>query len=172
MKHLTVGVLCLLLGITGYGQGRPSKPTTPRSAINRDYVGLEKMANLSPEDPQVEWFHQNTLLVKDNEAILDKVPISIKQRKKSYSASDGGFLTYRARFFEKDNQMFVGLRLIRCDYVLLPLGHDPYREIKTYPVKFLPGYVEIDGVQYKRKKSSGIRHGELLRLRSQEPMEK
>jgi len=42
------------------------------------YVGCESMPNLSPEDPEPAWFHENTLLVRNGEAILDKVPIVIR----------------------------------------------------------------------------------------------
>lgn len=72
------------------------------TAKDGQYVGLEKMPNLTPDDRDAAWFHENTLLIRNDEAILDKVPVTIRHGKKTYSASDGGFLTYRARFAKKD----------------------------------------------------------------------
>ena len=55
-----------------------------------DYVGLEKMPNLTPEDHAASWFHENSLVIRNDEAILDKVPITIRHGKKAYSPADGG----------------------------------------------------------------------------------
>jgi hypothetical protein len=69
----------------------------------------------------------------------DKVPIVIRRGKKGYSASDGGFMTYRARFAMIDGRSVVALRLCQSDYLIFPPNkHDQYTEIKTYPVKMVP----------------------------------
>jgi hypothetical protein len=146
-----------------------------QSSITSDgeYVGLERMPNLSPEDRDTSWFHENTLLIRNDEAILDKVPITIRHGEKTYSASDGGFLTYRARFIRKDGQSFVVLRLFQSDYIAVPLNkHDRYTEIKTYPVKFVSGRIEFDGVTYKPGALDKIEVDRLVHLLSTEPLEK
>jgi hypothetical protein len=129
------------------------------------------MENVSPDDTEARWFHENRLLIRNNDAILDKAPIFIKHGKKSYSASDGGFLTYRARFFEKDGHPFVELRLFESDYVFFPV-RDPYSEITIHPVTFVSGSIAIDGVRYQRKELDRTTREHLLDLLSQEPMEK
>ncbi|MGZ4975435.1 MAG: hypothetical protein ACXWDN_21960, partial [Limisphaerales bacterium] len=91
---------------------------------------------MSADDPGARWFHENTLLVRHNEAILDMVPVWFKGGKKFYSASDGGFLTYRARFFQRDGEAFVNFRLFQSDYIAVPVGRDPYKEITTRRVRF------------------------------------
>lgn len=136
------------------------------------YVALESMPNISPDDPGAKWFHENTLLVRNNEAILDMVPVWFKERKKFYSASDGGFLTYRARFFQRDGETFVNLRLFQSDYIAVPVGADPYQEIKTRRVKFGSDEIYIDGVPYRRRAVSEIKRNYLLRLLDEEPLEK
>jgi hypothetical protein len=85
-----------------------------------DYVGLEKMSNLTPEDRAARWFHENTIVIRNDEAILDKVPTTIRHGKKAYPAADGGFLTYRAEFTRKDEQTVVRLRLFESDYLVFP----------------------------------------------------
>jgi len=114
-----------------------------------EYVALEPMPNLTPDDRIARWFHENTLLVRNDEAVIDKAPIVMRKNKKEESSADGGFFTYRARFIRKDGQTFVVLRLFQSDYVTFPPGkHDQYTELKTYLVKLFAGKIEFDGVTY------------------------
>lgn len=71
-------------------------------------------------------------------------PVWFKKGKKFYSASDGGLLTYRGRFFQKDGLSF------ESDYVAFPVGSDPYKELTTRNVKLTSGALEIEGVRYQR----------------------
>jgi hypothetical protein len=116
-----------------------------------NYVALEKMPNISPDEPKAAWFHENTLVIRNNEAILDIVPVVFLNGKKEYSASDGAFMTFRGRFVTKDGVTLVILRMCRSDYLAVPLNHpqDRYKELKTYPVKLNAGRVEFAGVSYK-----------------------
>jgi hypothetical protein len=146
-------------------------------ASDGEYVGLERMPNLTREDRDAAWFHENRLLIRNDQAILDKVPIVIRHREKVYSASDGGFLTYRAEFRMRDGQSIVALRLFKSDYVGFLRDKsgkavDPYSEMKTYPVKFVSGRIEIGGVEYRRKPLDKIELDRLLQLLSTEPLEK
>ncbi|HTY23034.1 MAG TPA: hypothetical protein VMC85_07880 [Desulfomonilaceae bacterium] len=139
-----------------------------------EYVGLERSPdNYTPEDRDATWFHENTLVIRNNEAILDKVPITIHNGRKTYSASDGGFTTYRAKFIIKNGKSLVALRLCRSDYVLFPINKpDPYAEIKTLPVKLVSDRIVIDGVQYRRTVLDKTSLNFLLRELKTEPLEK
>jgi len=89
-------------------------------------LGLKNYPNLTLTCRTLNGFTKNTLLIRNDEAILDKVPVAVLHGKKTYSASDGGFLTYRAKFTRKDRQNFVSLRLFESDYVMFPADkHDP-----------------------------------------------
>jgi hypothetical protein len=138
--------------------------------MDGEYVALEKLPNISLDEPGAKWFHEHGL-VRNNEAILDMAPVWFKGGKKFYSASDGGFLTYRGRFFHKDGQTFVDLHLFQSDYVAIPVGRDPYKEIKTRSVKLVAGEIGIDGVHYRRKALNADESQRLLQLLSHEPME-
>jgi len=117
-------------------------------------------------------FTKTPSLSENNEGILDKAPITIRHGKKGYSASDGGFLTYRARFTKEDGQSFISLRLFESDYVIFPVGkHDQYTEIKTYPVTFLADEIEFDGVRYRPSKIESWKLDRLLPNLSLEPLE-
>jgi hypothetical protein len=74
-------------------------------------MGLEKMPNISPDEPKASWFHENTLVIRHDEAILDKVPVVFLNGKKGYSASDGGFMTFRTRFVRKDGATVSGVTI-------------------------------------------------------------
>lgn len=161
-----------LLCLTFLGQLQTVAAQNQSIAKDGDYVGLEKLPNLSPDDPATKWFHENTLVIRNNEAILDKVPITIRHGKKRYSASDGGFLTYRARFTKKDGQSFLSLRLFESDYVMFPVGkHDQYTEIKTYPVTFVADQIDFDSVRYKLSKIESWKLDRILPLLGLEPLE-
>jgi hypothetical protein len=137
-----------------------------------DYIGLEKMPNLTPEVQGSAWFHENTLVVRNDEAILEKVPVMFLHGKKTYSASDGGFLTYRARFVRQGEQSVIRLRLFESKYAIFPAGkHDEYTEIKTHRVTFVSDQIEFDGVRYKPSKPEGWKLDRLLPLLNIEPLE-
>jgi hypothetical protein len=178
-KALIWVAVCVLLAGFGYCQKQPALEAQAE-AINGEFVALEAMPNISPDEPDAKWFHQNTLLVRNNEAILYMAPVYFKRGNKFYSASDGGFLTYRGRFFQEDGQSFIELRLFESDYIAFPRGSDPYREITTRTVKLASGGIEIEGVRYQRtvlikyRKTvlSTRRRKELLDLLNREPMEK
>ncbi len=138
-----------------------------------EYIGREPMPNLTPEDHRAAWFHENSLLIRNDEAVLDKVPIVVRGRKKGHSTSDGGFMTYRAKFSMSDRKSFVALRLCQSDYLVFPADkHDQYTEIKSYPVKVAPRRIEINGVLYRPTKLKKIKLDRLLRLLNTEPLEK
>ncbi len=139
------------------------------SPLNGDYVGLQSEASLTPDEKDTEWFHENTLLVRDNQAILDMVPVFFKHGEKGYSASDGGFLTYPGKFFQENGHDFVALRLFQSDYIIFRVGQKPYNEVKVYPVKYAADEIEINGVHYKRTTLDQQKQKYLLDLMKREP---
>jgi hypothetical protein len=169
------GLFCLAIGaltlVTTYSFATADTPE--RVANDGTYVGLQAETYVDPGDPKAKWFHENRLLISNDDAILDKVPVVFSHGKKGYSASDGGFFTYRGKFSKKDGQIFVALRLCQSDYVLFPAGkHDQYIEIKTYPVKFISGRLKFDGVTYQPATLKEIERTRLEQLLSAEPLEK
>jgi hypothetical protein len=144
-----------------------------RIAVDGEYLGLEQLPSLSPEDSDTTWFHENRLIIRNDEAILDKVPVTIRRGKKTYSASDGGFLTYRARFIKKGSDVSLSMRLFESMYILFPVGkNDQYTKITTLPVKFVSGQIEINGVKYRRTVLDNKLLNYLLDLLSKEALEK
>jgi hypothetical protein len=169
------GLFCLAIGaltlVTTYSFA--TADTSGNVAKDGTYVGLQAETYVDPGDPKAKWFHENRLLIRNDDAILDKVPLVFSHGKKEYSASDGGFVTYRGKFSKKDGQIFVALRLCQSLYILFPPSkHDQYTEIKTYPVKVISGRLEFDGVTYKPATLKKIERTRLEQLLSAEPLEK
>jgi hypothetical protein len=172
VKNILLGIaIASILSVLPSGQIAGKNQST----IVRDgnYVGLEKMTKISPDDPRGEWFHENTLVVRNDEAILDKVPIVVHNGEKEYSASDGGFLTFRARFLKKDEGTIIVLRMCQSDYIVWRINpQDRYKEIKTYPIKLSSDDIEFQGVTYKIAKVEKARLQGLIHLLDTEPLEK
>jgi hypothetical protein len=142
--------------------------------LSGDYIGMEKMENYDPEEPEVKWFYENKLIIRGNEAILDKVPVYFRDGKKTYSAADGGFVTFRGRFLTKDGKALVSLRIFESDYIVFPIGPsscEPYSRVKVLPVKTNHGRIEIGGVLYKSKLIDPKTRQALLDMLKNEPME-
>lgn len=136
--------------LLGQAPGRAALP----SAINGTYVGLEKMESLSPEDPFTDWYHESTLFIRNNEVVIDKQPVTFRKGKKTYSASDGGFLTFRGRIFFREHRRYVALRLVDSDYVMFRIGPgecEPYSKIDVFPMRISGKEIEVHGVRYKPK---------------------
>jgi hypothetical protein len=168
-------LLSIALASTLWGLARAQITGKNQSTIVRDgnYVELEKMPNISPDDPRGEWFHENTLVVRNDEAILDKVPIVVHNGEKEYSASDGGFLTFRAKFLKKDADTVIVLRMCQSDYIVWRINpRDRYKEIKTYPIKSSSDQIEFQGVTYKMAEVEKTKLRGLIHLLDTEPLEK
>ena len=118
-------------------------------------------------------------MVRNGEAsLLYEVPVAFHGGKKGYSASDGGFMTFRAKFVKKDGEPVIMLRMCQSDYVAVPVPVNPqerqdrYKEIKTYPVKLNSDRIEFNGVTYKIAKVQKNELDRLVDLLHTEPLEK
>jgi len=137
MKSAAAAALaCILVYGCLSGQtltGSQRVPKVTDKVLIGEFVGMEEIKDY---EPGRKWFHENSLLIKDNEAVLDKVPVEIVKGRKQYSASDGGFITYRGRFSRRDGKLFVTLRPFDSDYIIFPTGGcEPYSKVTTFRVE-------------------------------------
>ena len=146
-------VLGSLFAATALGQATSgSAPSMPEHVDDGNYRGLDPMPSQNPHEPDAQWFHENTMVVRSGEFILDELPLQIRGGEKSYSASDGGFITYRGRFLTKNGRLYVSLRPFMSDYMIFPIGPktcEPYSRVDIYPVKVTEKGFWIDGVLYQ-----------------------
>ena len=168
MKLLaTTAIVWMYLVGCGFGRsGSAAGDSQHQSAVtavapNGVFLGIEEIKNY---EPGVKWFHENTVLILNNELLLDKVPLKIAKGRKDYSAFDGGPISYRGRFFRRDKRLFISLRLSQ-------VGCEPYSDATVVSVKITSSGIEIDHVFYRPTTITEEKRLELtIRLRM-EPMD-
>lgn len=150
-----ITILFLALSMGALCQTLSDKLLTSKRAVeDGNYVGLEPMQSESPHLPDALWYHENTIVLRNGELILDKNPILIQNGIKSHSASDGGFITYRGRLLSKNGHLYVALRPFASDYFFFPVGPgacEPYSNIDIFPVKVTEKGFWINGVFYTKQ---------------------
>jgi hypothetical protein len=115
------------------------------------YYGYESMANLSPEDPDAYWYHENEFTVEGGRVHVEGHPRTLVNGQVFASASDGGFPVLEGSIEQVAGRTLVALRKISCDYcgnlVDDPL---PSKKRREYVVFFEPdGAFEVDRVMYR-----------------------
>lgn len=75
------------------------------------YTGWEPLPEMKGE-AGADWFRLHRLTIRDDVIELLGKPVAIKNRELAYSASEGGFLTYRGDFYEKEGKLRVKLKRI------------------------------------------------------------
>jgi hypothetical protein len=147
-----ISILFLGLALPALAQAPPTAKLAAAAPVaDGVYVGLEPMQSENPHEPDALWYHENTVVARGGELILDENPVSIREGRKTYSASDGGFITYRGRFLTKTGRVYVSLRPFASDYVFFPIGPkscEAYSRVDIYPVKVTDKGFWINGVLY------------------------
>lgn len=65
-----------------------------------------------------KWFYEVTVRIDSNQISIDKSPVVFdKNGRKSYSVSDGGFLSYRGQIVNLGNIYIAVMKLEDCDYI-------------------------------------------------------
>jgi hypothetical protein len=130
---------------------------TAQSFGDGTFIGMEPMPGYhDPDTPKDRWFYQNTLTIKGSNATLNKIPVSYYKGRKSYSASDGGFYTYRGTVSFADGKWHIVFLLVDSDYVPVPVGKDG-KPIPSTPRQFTIERVKdrslrVDKVIYRTSK--------------------
>jgi hypothetical protein len=172
MKYLAAALAFLVLPLL---VAPPSLKAGSSSPIVKDgnYLGMAAMGAFDPSEPKDQWFHECTMVVRDNNAVIDMLPVVIHNGRKEYSASDGGFLTYRARFEIKGSEAVAEMRLMKSEYLVFRSGEtDHYSKIESFPITVRDNQVTILDVRYKPAVIKQDRLYELLNMLKTEPLEK
>jgi hypothetical protein len=73
--------------------------------------------------PKEKWFHEIQVTIKGRNITIEKYPVVFDSlMHKAYSASDGGFLTYRGVLVKFDSLWITSVNLVECDYI----GFSPF----------------------------------------------
>jgi hypothetical protein len=124
------------------------------------YYGYESMDNLSPDQPEAHWYHENVLTVRGQTIRIEKYPRWLVDDNVRFSASDGGFYTFEGSMEAVAGRTLVKLRLAKCDYCAIDVGDSlPSKRTREYVVTYeRDGSFELDRVRYRREADSKL-HG-------------
>ena len=148
-----LSLLLLAVALPLIAHVRSSDMLAPASPMpDGVYMGLEPMPSDNPHEPDALWYHENALLVKNGNFVLDEIPISIQNGARTQSASDGCFITYRGRFLAKNGRFYASRRPFMSDYIFFdtgPTACEAYSNVDIYPIKVTEQGFWFNGVLYK-----------------------
>ena len=119
VKLYSIIFFCIVLSTTikTFGQNK----------IDGTFVGLLRIDEWTDEkgkkryygddfEPKSQWYHETTLEIKNDSVRADKIPVSFRNGKESYSSSDGGFYYYKGIIKNINGKDTIYLKLLYCDY--------------------------------------------------------
>ena len=131
------------------------------------------MIGMPPEKPGDKWYHENIVYIRPDSLYLKGNPIIVSQNgKKGYSASDGGFYSYKGRINTTNGSLKAQLLMFQHDYIGVPITikdkdtaavkrlgleeairrglaiQDSSYYKKVYTIHLLPKGFEMNGVRY------------------------
>ena len=147
MKHSR---LFFFAALATLGLGLYAAPTVPppppRYPPADAYVALEPMPGYGA--PKERWYHVNILTIRGKAVQLEQSPVSCHGNEMSWSASDGGFFTYRGTVGGTPPKLVVTLVQAACDYCPVEIGGKPPAP-RRLPLAFpAPGRAVLGNLRY------------------------
>lgn len=135
------------------------------SRLDGVYAGLEEMCWISdgkkecfsdPFHPNYKWYHLTYISIKGDSASAGQSPIAIYKRDTGWSASDGGFYSYRGTITRQGSKGEIKLNLTKCDYCGLEAARENLNAFpdfpwtKNYSYKVVAKGLYINGYLFKK----------------------
>jgi len=141
-----IGWFAIFIGLF-CSAGYAAEPKTLKDGF---YFGYEPLPNLSPGDPDAEWYYENNLFVKGGHIKLEKFPKTKIKGEVFSSASDGAFPVFEGKVFSYEERVIVSLRKMSCDYCRTESNDPlPSKIVREYVVRFIGAdSFELDHVTY------------------------
>ena len=98
---------------------------TARFPSDGKYYGYEPLPNLSPEEPDCEWYRAVELSIAGSKVHIEKYPRARLRGVVTASASDGGFPVLEGTLKAVQGLAIVRIGQVSCDYCEHPEG-DPF----------------------------------------------
>lgn len=164
MKKLTLTILNTFLLVIAFGQLMPEG----------SYVGLEKIKDYSgSENPKHVWYHLSILTIKGDSVFLEQSPVAIYKNDTIFSASDGGFYSYKGKVIRYGGKIVADLKFESCDYCPQFIKFSPPRIVKdeetlqtnvidTIPVSNEPQVFEDYSLKFKVMNLEKTKSNEIL----------
>ena len=75
--------------------------------------------------PNQKWYYEVNITIKGNQITVNKSPVWFKDAAKSYSASDGGLITYRGTLTKLGDTYIAKTKMVDYDYMGLSFFDPP-----------------------------------------------
>jgi hypothetical protein len=150
-KNASGCVLVLVCAIGLIGATAGCNGTESSAVQDGNYYGYDPLPNLSPDDPQAIWYHENILTVQGKDVQLVKRPYSRSSGVVVAQPADGGFYTYKGKISLESGRTIVELHLESCEYCGVPDNEKlPSKVSRAYIIQSVPNALfEIDRVRYR-----------------------
>jgi hypothetical protein len=136
IAHFKIRIFFTCLLFIGSCRQQQQKPSGISRNINGSYFAFElidlRIDSLGSLEfymknklPSEKWYYRVGIIIKDSLITLEKTPVSVDSTGQiSYSASDGGFLSYTGKIEQCKNYYIAETKLTDCDYT----GISPWQE--------------------------------------------
>lgn len=133
---------CLLLAALMICLGQ-AHAQTPTQGI---YIGWERGGDLTPDVKGDAFYHLHELSIRGKDLVIKISPIFIEKGEMTYSASDGGFFTYKGKITRKGSKFQVKMQITDSDYSGVPSGGWPKLDV---PLKVTSEVqLSLNGISY------------------------
>ena len=138
------------------------KTTINQNEYNESlYEGYEKIGVLDESNPEMIWYYQTLIKIKNDSVFIDQYPIMIYDKDTLFSSSDGGFYYFKGIISKKEEKIFT--KLISCDYcgIRVKKKSDGTFEIvmreKNFEIKIVSDGLFVDNQLFKKIKNRTLR---------------
>lgn len=142
--------ICLSQTIEGHYRAFELNGLTIDSIGNIYFYGIDSF-------PKEKWFHEVNVTIKGNRITIDKTPVYFADSSKSYSVSDGGFITYSGKLRQAGEIYYVRTKMVDYDYMGLTFFDPPKIDETTgKPYSETDTIKKIDLDKYDKIKKDGV----------------
>lgn len=110
------------------------------------YIGWEKGGDLTPDVKGDVFYRLHELTIKGTDLTIEISPVFIEKGEIGYSASDGGFRTYKGKISQNGDKYQVKMQVTDAQYVLVPAGGWPKLNVPLEAISEVQ--LRLNGVSY------------------------
>lgn len=119
-------------------------------------IGFEAIkVAIDPKRPQYKRFYKTKITFKKDSVFIQKSPISVYKKDTSYSASDGGFYSYKGIWNDTNGKIEVNVIETNCNYCpasMQEIRKGVYQKVirtKEYKGKRTNKGLNLNGIEFK-----------------------